>query len=142
MFSKKSSEFLFCLILFSAGIYLLKDWLKRSHNGNIIFLFLSSSCIELFRLIETASYFSKTSILTNKAPLVLIFFRGLHITCRTYYNLSIKAGKLPIRLIYFTNLVEVIVFLSQLEFFNQTPYRKTKQKQNKHNENVFEMKNI
>ena len=33
VFSKKSSEFLFFLILFSAGIYLLKDWLKRSQNG-------------------------------------------------------------------------------------------------------------
>ena len=32
-FSKKSSEFLFLLVLFSAGIYLLKDWLKRSQNG-------------------------------------------------------------------------------------------------------------
>ena len=33
VFSKKSSEFLFFLILFSAGIYLLKDWLKCSQNG-------------------------------------------------------------------------------------------------------------
>ena len=39
VFSKKSSEFLFFLILFSAGIYLLKDWLKRSQNGNTFFLF-------------------------------------------------------------------------------------------------------
>ena len=37
--SKKSSEFFF-LILFSAGIYLLKDWVKRSQNRNIFFLFL------------------------------------------------------------------------------------------------------
>ena len=33
VFSKKSSEFLFFLILFSAGIYLLNNWLKRSQNG-------------------------------------------------------------------------------------------------------------
>ena len=32
-FSKKSSEFLFFLVLFTAGIYLLKDWLKLSQNG-------------------------------------------------------------------------------------------------------------
>ena len=68
-FSKKSSDFLFSLILFSAGTYLLKDWSKHSLNGNIFFLFL-------FKLIEKR-YFSKTSILINKASLVLIFFLGL-----------------------------------------------------------------
>ena len=41
-------------------------------------------------LIETTSNFSETRILANKAPLVLIFFGRLHITCETYYNLSIK----------------------------------------------------
>ena len=41
VFSKKSSEILFFLILFSAGIYLLKVCLKRSQNGNIFFFFYS-----------------------------------------------------------------------------------------------------
>ena len=44
----------------------------------------------IFKLIETTSYFSKMSILTNEAPLALVFFQGLHITCKTYCNLSIK----------------------------------------------------
>ena len=83
VFSKKSSGFLFFFILLSAGIYLLKDWLKRSQNGNTFFLFVFSSGIELFKLIEKTSYFSKTSILTNKAPLLLIFFWGLLITYKT-----------------------------------------------------------
>ena len=39
VFSEKSSEFLFFLILFSAGIYLLKVWLKGSQNGYIFFSF-------------------------------------------------------------------------------------------------------
>ena len=43
------------------------------------------------KLIETTSYFSERRILTNEAALVLIFFWGLHITCKNYYNLSIKA---------------------------------------------------
>ena len=90
VFSKKSLEFLFFLTLFSAGIYLLKEWLKHSQNW-FFFLFLFSSGTWLFKLTETTSYFSKTSILTNKAPLTLIFLRGLHSTCKTYYNLSIKA---------------------------------------------------
>ena len=41
VFSKKSSEFLFFLILFSAGIYLLKACLKHSQNGNIFFFLYS-----------------------------------------------------------------------------------------------------
>ena len=45
VFSKKSSQFLFFFILFSAGIYVLKVWLKGSQNGNIFFLFLFSSGI-------------------------------------------------------------------------------------------------
>ena len=75
VFSKKSSEFLFLLDLFSAGIYLLKDWLKRSQNRT------NRKNKLLFR--DENSY--------KLAPLVLIFFRVLHITCKTYYNLSIKA---------------------------------------------------
>ena len=39
VFSKKSLKYLFFLILFSAGIYLLKVWLKHSQNGNNLFLF-------------------------------------------------------------------------------------------------------
>ena len=84
VFSKKSSEFLFFLILFSAGIHLLKDWLKRSQNENTFFLFPFSSSTSLFKLIETIDYSSKMDILTNKASLVLIFFHGLHISCKTY----------------------------------------------------------
>ena len=41
-------------------------------------------------LIKATSYFSQTRILTNKAPLVLVFFQGVAY-CKTYYNLSIKA---------------------------------------------------
>ena len=73
---------------------------------DIVFFFYS----QLFKLIET-SYFLKTSILTNKAPLVLIFFPGdCILLAKLFYNLSIKGEKLPIRLIYFTNVVKVIDF--------------------------------
>ena len=75
VFSKKSSEFLFFLILFSASIYLLKDWLKRSQNGTN----------------RNNKLFSGTRILLNKAPLVLIFLWGLGITCKFHYNLLMKA---------------------------------------------------
>ena len=73
VFSKKSSELLFFLILFSDGIYLFKVWLKGSQNGYILFLFLFSSGIYLFILIQTRGPFSKASILTNKDHLVLFF---------------------------------------------------------------------
>ena len=73
VFSKKPSEVLFFLILFSAGIYLFKVWLKGSQNGYIFFLFIFSSGIYLFKLIKTKSSFSKASILTNKDRLVLFF---------------------------------------------------------------------
>ena len=55
--------------------------------------FFSSSILKWHIIVqtETTSYFSKTSILTNSASLVLFFFQELHITCKTYYNLSIKA---------------------------------------------------
>ena len=61
VFSKKSSEFLFFLILFSAGIYLLKDWLKRSQNGT------NRNNKVFFTFRDENSY--------EKARLVLIFFR-------------------------------------------------------------------
>ena len=41
VFSKKSSEFLLWLILFSVGIYLLKVWLKHSQNRKFFFFFYS-----------------------------------------------------------------------------------------------------
>ena len=41
----------------------------------------------MFKVIETTSHFSNTSIFTNTASLVLIFYQRLHITSRTYYNL-------------------------------------------------------
>ena len=41
VFSKKFSEFLFFLMLFSAGIYLFRVRLKRSQNGYIFFFFYS-----------------------------------------------------------------------------------------------------
>ena len=96
VFSKKSSELLFFLIFFSAGIYFLKVWLKRSQNVYIFFFFHSQGAYNCssqgsLKLIKTTSSFSKASIPTNKAHLMLIFFQGLHIsTCKTYYNLSIK----------------------------------------------------
>ena len=76
VFSKKPSEVLFFLILFSAGIYLFKVWLKGSQNGYIYFLFLFSSDIYLFKLIQTTGSFSKASILTNKNYLALVFSGG------------------------------------------------------------------
>ena len=93
VFSKKSSEFLFLLVLFSARIYLFEVWLKGFQNGYIyFFLFLFSSGIYLFKLSKTTGSFSKATILTNKDHLVLFFFQGLHITCKSYYNLSIQRG--------------------------------------------------
>ena len=82
--ARSLQSFFFFLILFSAGIHLLKDWLKRSQNENTFFLFPFSSSTSLFKLIETIDYSSKMDILTNKASLVLIFFHGLHISCKTY----------------------------------------------------------
>ena len=70
---------------------LFKVWLKLSENG-----YFSSFSIQKWQIIVQTNRQNKTSIqifrifLTNKAPLVLIFFQGLHITCKTYYNLSIK----------------------------------------------------
>ena len=75
------------LILFSPGIYLFKFWLKRSKR---VYFFIFLKWHKFFKLIETTSSFSKASILINKAHLVLMLSRGLHITCKTYYNLSIK----------------------------------------------------
>ena len=57
VFNKKSSELLFFLILFSAGIYLFKVWLKGSQNGYIFFLFLFSSGIYLFRFYFKGEHF-------------------------------------------------------------------------------------
>ena len=90
-----SSEFLFLLVLFSAGIYLFKVWLKGSKIGYIyiyIYIyFLFSSGIYLFKLIKITGSFSKATIFTNKDHLVLFFSRqGLHIACKSYYNLSIQ----------------------------------------------------
>ena len=70
---------------------LFKVWLKLSENG-----YFSSFSIHKWQIIVQTNRQNKTSIqifrifLTNKAPLVLTFFRGLHVTCKTYYNLSIK----------------------------------------------------
>ena len=48
---------------------LVKTFPKRIY---VFFLFLFPSGINLFKLIQTASYFSKTSILTNNLPLSLV----------------------------------------------------------------------
>ena len=59
-------------------------------------IYFFSFSIYKWHIIVQTNRQNKTSIqifqtfLTNKAPLALIFFRGLHITCKTYYNLSIK----------------------------------------------------
>ena len=60
---------------------LFKVWLKRSQDR----YFFSFSIHKWYIIVQTNQIF-----LTNKVSLVLIFFRGLHITCETYYNLSIK----------------------------------------------------
>ena len=69
---------------------LVQSLVERFPKRIYIFLFLFSSGIYLFKLIKTTGSFSKATILTNKDHLVLFFFRGLHITCKSYYNLSIK----------------------------------------------------
>ena len=86
---KKYSEFLFFLKLLSAGIHFFKAWLKRSQR-EYIFSFSILMCHVIVQTNRKNELFFKANILTNKAPLVLIFFRGLHITWITYYNLSIK----------------------------------------------------
>ena len=43
LFSIKSAEFLFVLILFSAAINLFKVWLKHSQNEYLFFIFLFTS---------------------------------------------------------------------------------------------------
>ena len=71
------------------------------------------------------------SILSNKAPLCYFFLRGAAY-CKSYYKPVNQSRTLPIRLIYLTNVVEVI-----------TTCRKTKQKQKtKHKESFAELKNI
>ena len=72
--------------------------IQRNKTDIYFFLFLFSGGIKLFKLIETRSYFSKTSILTNITSLVLIFFP---------VN---QKKKLSVRSIYITNAVEVIAF--------------------------------
>ena len=69
---------------------LFKVLLKHSQNG-YFFLFLFTSGILLFKLFDTTRRAFK--FVMNKAPLVLIFFQGLDITCKIYYNLSIKGEK-------------------------------------------------
>ena len=60
------------------------------------FLYFFSFSIHKWHIIVQTNWHNKGSIkifqifLTNKAPLALTFFRGQHITCKTYYNLSIK----------------------------------------------------
>ena len=75
---KAFGVFIFPYFVFSWYILVqsfVKTFSKRIH----FFIFLFSSGILFFKLIETTSYFSKTNILTNKAPLVLIFFWiGIH----------------------------------------------------------------
>ena len=67
--------------------YILIQSLDKTFPKRIyFFLFLSSSGIWLFK---TTSYISKTSILSNKAPLVF-FFRGLHVTCKTIITCQSK----------------------------------------------------
>ena len=78
VFSQKSLELSFFLILFSVGIYLLKDWLKRSQNG-------TNRNNKFFFTFRDDNSYKRSSFGVN-------FFRGLHITCKTYYNLSFKAG--------------------------------------------------
>ena len=51
--------------------------------------------------------------------------------------------KLPVGLIYFTTVVEVIAFRANQKIFNLTTYRKTKQKQKiQRKESFAELKNI
>ena len=119
---------------FSSKLYHFCDW--NSSNGDLplssvssrellqrslvktfpkqiyFFLFSFSRGIQLFKLIETTSYFSKTNIFTSKAPLVLIFFQGLQNLLRPVNQMR----KLPIILIYLANVVEVIVFWASQSF--------------------------
>ena len=75
-----SAELLFFLILFSAGVYLLKVWLKCSQNRYIFFLFLFSSGIYLLKLIKTTGSFSKASIFF---PGGCILLAKVIITCQS-----------------------------------------------------------
>ena len=95
------------------GMELFKTWSKCTQNGYIFFFFylqVAYNCSNQSKQQDEHWNFSKTCIFTNKAPLAFIFFQGLHITCKTYKR------KLPIRLIYFTNVVEVIVFRANQDF--------------------------
>ena len=61
-------------------------------------------------LIETTNHFSGTKILTNKAPLVLIFFLEITYYLQILLKPVNQSKNLPIRLTCFTNVVEVIAF--------------------------------
>ena len=75
MFSKVFEIFVFPYLAPSWYI-LAQSLLKTFPKWKHVFLFLFSSCIWLFKVIETISYFSKRSILTNKGPLVLFSYEG------------------------------------------------------------------
>ena len=62
----------------------------RSQNGYFFLSLFTSYIIVQTNRQNKMSIQIFQSFLTNKAPLALIFFRGLHITCKAYYNLSIK----------------------------------------------------
>ena len=95
VFSKKSSKFQFSLccsqLVYTCSKYGVVQTLFKTFPKRIFFPF----SIHKWHIIVQTNRQNKTSIqifqsfLTNEAPLVLIFFRGLHITYKTY-NLSVK----------------------------------------------------
>ena len=80
-----------CQLVCTCSKYEVVQSLVKTFPKQIFFCFYSQVAYNCSNYKQ-----NKTSIqifqilLTNKAPLALIFFRELHITCKTYYNLSIK----------------------------------------------------
>ena len=129
VFSKKSLKFSFFSYFVLKWYLLVLNFVKTLIKWMHFFLFLFSVGIKMFKVIETTSHFSNTSIFTNTASLVLIFYQRLHITSRTYYNLTIKEEKY--KLDWSTSLMQWNwLFFESIKMFqsNITQKNKTKTK--------------
>ena len=80
-----------CQLVCTCSKYEVVQSLVKTFPKQIFFCFYSQVAYNCSNYKQNKTSIQNFQILlTNKAPLALIFFRELHITCKTYYNLSIK----------------------------------------------------
>ena len=108
---------------------LFKVWLKGSQNG-----YFFSFSIHKGHIIVQTNRHNKTSIqiCSYRAPIALIFFPGAAYYLQKLLSPVKQRKKLPIRLIYLTNVVEVIVF-EPIKIFQSNVIQKNKTKTEKLN---------